>query len=85
MSTVSASARKGKKTSFSDLVVTSDLKSRLVVSQPNASNMEMDVDLQFDSMYSLEKKLRSGAFATVWVTSNRITKEQFAVKVINRK
>lgn len=42
------------------------------------------IQLGFEQLYTLVRKLRSGSFATVWVCSHRLSGEQFASKVIDR-
>jgi calcium/calmodulin-dependent protein kinase I len=41
--------------------------------------------LQFDAYYSLETKLRSGSYGTVYITKHKESGGEFAVKVIDRR
>ena len=45
----------------------------------------LGIELPFDSLYELQRKLRSGSFATVWVTKHRLSGDIFATKVIDRR
>jgi hypothetical protein len=40
--------------------------------------------LQFDEFYSLDTKLRSGSYGTVYITKHKESGEEYAVKVIDR-
>lgn len=40
---------------------------------------------KFSEFYSLDKRLRSGSYGTVFVTKHKESGEEFAVKVIDRR
>ena len=46
---------------------------------------EIQQENSFQDRYELITKIRKGSFATVWKCQHKITKENFAVKVIKRK
>ena len=54
--------------------------------QPGMESLKglLGIEISFDHLYILEKKLRSGSFGTVWTTKHRLTNDEFAVKVIDR-
>ncbi len=41
--------------------------------------------LQFNDLYTIDKRLRSGSYGTVYVTRHKESGEEFAVKVIDRR
>ena len=41
--------------------------------------------LEFKDFYTIEKRLRSGSYGTVYVTRHNESGEEFAVKVIDRR
>ena len=41
--------------------------------------------LQFNDFYTIDKRLRSGSYGTVFVTRHKESGEEFAVKVIDRR
>ena len=43
----------------------------------------LGIEIFFDHLYELEKKLRSGSFGTVWRTMHGLTNNEFAVKIID--
>ena len=45
----------------------------------------LGLEIGFDNLYTLERKLNSGSFASVWIGTHKITSAEFAVKVVNRK
>mmetsp|Transcript_31837 Transcript_31837/g.47310 ORF Transcript_31837/g.47310 Transcript_31837/m.47310 type:complete len:718 (-) Transcript_31837:710-2863(-) len=45
----------------------------------------LGIDLKFEELYNLEKRLRSGSYGTVYVTKHRLSNEEYAVKIIDRK
>mmetsp|Transcript_34634 Transcript_34634/g.69966 ORF Transcript_34634/g.69966 Transcript_34634/m.69966 type:complete len:781 (-) Transcript_34634:3058-5400(-) len=44
----------------------------------------LGLEIGFANLYTLNQKLNSGSFASVWVCTHKITASQFAVKVIDR-
>lgn len=84
---------KDKSSKFGALVA-SGPKQKLKEAESNATNETTDplrlenvlgLEIPFETLYTLQKTLRSGSFATVWVAKHRINEKTFAVKVIDRR
>ena len=45
----------------------------------------LGLEIGFDNLYTKDRKLNSGSFASVWVCTHKITSAEFAVKVVDRK
>lgn len=45
----------------------------------------MGLELKFEDLYKLEKRLRSGSYGTVYTTTHLRSNSEWAVKVIDRK
>ena len=45
----------------------------------------LGLEIGFDNLYTLDRKLNSGSFASVWVCTHKISSVEFAVKVVDRK
>jgi serine/threonine protein kinase len=55
------------------------------VSAPGATlEGALGLELKFEDLYKIERKLRSGSYGTVYVTKHVLTGDEFAVKVIDR-
>ena len=52
----------------------------LLVNDPKSSSSKF----KFENDYTLDKRLRSGSYGVVYTTLNKVTNEEFAVKVIDR-
>jgi len=75
---------------------TSPQKSSTIAASPSSAHSEDDgrfrtsleemfgIGLDFDALYTLSKRLRSGSFATVYICKHELSKDEFAVKVIDR-
>jgi len=45
----------------------------------------LGLEIGFENLYTLDRKLNSGSFASVWVGIHKISSAEFAVKVVDRK
>jgi len=45
----------------------------------------LGLEIGFDNLYTLDHKLNSGSFASVWTGRHKISSAEFAVKVVDRK
>jgi len=45
----------------------------------------LGLEIGFDNLYTTDRKLNSGSFASVWVCTHKISSAEFAVKVVDRK
>jgi serine/threonine protein kinase len=46
---------------------------------------KMAAEIKYSEVYTINQKLRSGSYGTVYVTTHNATGEEYAVKVIDRK
>jgi serine/threonine protein kinase len=52
--------------------------------KPGASLVGEQAETKFEDDYVLDKRLRAGSYGVVWTTQHKLTREEFAVKVIDR-
>ena len=52
--------------------------------KPGATLTEQGTKNTFEDDYNLVEKVRSGSYGVVWTTKHKVTKEEYAVKVIDR-
>ncbi len=43
------------------------------------------IDMPFRDVYQVQEKLGKGAFGSVWKAEHKVSKDQFAVKIIDRR
>mmetsp|Transcript_19139 Transcript_19139/g.27673 ORF Transcript_19139/g.27673 Transcript_19139/m.27673 type:complete len:733 (+) Transcript_19139:108-2306(+) len=79
-----------KKNTFAESIARKVKKPQAALARQTSSGTYQSLEglfgigLNFDNLYSLDQRLRSGSFATVFICKHNLTSEEYAVKIIDR-